>query len=159
MPFTDINSEVKNRLSTSSHEVKEAVIVGLVQKELNRRAATITTLVERAEIAQKELFKLKPDIVSYNEDGTVKDASYSKPQLEAKKKATELLDKLNTAIDKALAGDFSKAYEIVNEKGGGLPRSNPCPVSPRSKLKSSVVRRKRTALCSSGFSNASKKPT
>lgn len=97
-----IRSAVKDALSNSGETVVERVVEALVEKELLERKTKVEKALQSLESMSAELKKVKPDSVTYDADGKVKDESYSKGTIENKKKLVEKIGKLESALDKAL---------------------------------------------------------
>ena len=103
-----INEAIADQIAGSSTVVREIVIRTMVDAEVNRRTNMLVEAIQKAEQQRRELRKFKPDQISYTENGEVASATWSKEVLEDKKKATEKLEKLERAIEKALtAGEFN----------------------------------------------------
>lgn len=104
-----VASEVASVASTPA--ILDSVVKSLVSQEINRRSDALLKVINQAFSLKKELYKVKPDILSYNVDGTVAQAAWSKPKLEEKKKLEEKLDKLDRAIAKAVEkGDYTDVF-------------------------------------------------
>jgi len=118
--MVDVKALVAEKLAASGSAVQEAVISKLVQETLDKRVSIIVAAFAELDKAQKELYKAKPDIVSYDENGTVVSSAYSKAVLDARKKASERIVAVRNAIDKALEGnDFGPVSKVTGSKDGG----------------------------------------
>ena len=87
----------------------------MVQIEINKRVESLTKFVNSFNIFKKEGFKIKPDNVSYDEKGAKVSETWSKGQLDKKKKFEEKIVKAEKAFDAAILGDFSKLDQVINE--------------------------------------------
>lgn len=110
----EIKNEIAERLVGSSGVVKEKVIDILFQKELDRRTDACLKVIEKlAELDKQYKKENKPDIETYNEDGTVDKQTYSKEKAEALRRLREQRSNLDAALKKALEhNDFSKVLEL-----------------------------------------------
>lgn len=110
----DIKNEIAERLVGSSEVVKEKVIDILFQKELDRRTDACLKVIEKlAELDKQYSKENKPDVVTYNEDGSIDKSSYSKDKVDALRKLREQRTNLDNALKKALVdNDFSKVLEL-----------------------------------------------
>lgn len=110
-----VTSLVAQRIADSSPVVQGRVVDVLVEKELQKRSDAVVKGLEKLKEAEKDLYKIKPDVCSYNADGSTLSEGWSKPKLEEKKKAEEYVAKITSAIEKALADkpDFTKLYELI----------------------------------------------
>lgn len=107
--MSNINQEVAKRIASSGADITERVIAHLAEEEIKRRADKVVQTVVEINKLTKSLDKVQPDVVSYNEDGTVANKAWSKNKLEEKKKLTDKIAKLQKALDKALdQSDFGE---------------------------------------------------
>jgi hypothetical protein len=83
-------------------EVRGRVKNQLVETELNRRVEMLAKALTTREDLAKEFNKIKPDQISYDENGEKKSEFYSKQQADARKKALEKLNKCDKAINKCI---------------------------------------------------------
>jgi hypothetical protein len=110
-----ITDAVATKIAEISPAVNEKVIDHLVSIELEKRSSTIISSLEKLRGLQVELKKIRPDVGgAFDEDGNeTKPTLYSKEKFEARKKATEQIEKLQKALDSAIdKGDMSKLYEL-----------------------------------------------
>lgn len=111
---TDIRTTVAIRISKISPVVTDRVIEHLVQQELEKRTSAVIKGIEKLLTLERESFKLKADMVSYNEDGSVKDIAFSEARLKERKENQEKTEKLRNALDAAIGkGDMDKLYNLV----------------------------------------------
>lgn len=109
-----INMQVAERIKASAPDVEQRLVDMLVEKEVSRRVEVVGQGVGKANDLEKELRKIdKPDSETFNADGSTATATYTKARLEELKKTREKLDKLNKAIDKALAGDLGDLTNLI----------------------------------------------
>lgn len=94
--------------------VEQDVIDTLVLREREKRSALIVRGFDELRSQENAFKKFKPDVVTYNGDGTVSSEQWSKAKLDERNKAQEKLNKLITAIEKALEGDTQKLTEALN---------------------------------------------
>lgn len=111
----DIKIQVAERLIGSSKSVKDKVLEVLTNKELERRTEACLKIIEKIEELDKQYKKeSKPDIETYNEDGTVDKTSFSKEKVDSLRKLREQRVRFDDALKKALEqNDFSKALELT----------------------------------------------
>ena len=107
-----IRDAVAAKIAASNDTVHDRIIDILTTKEVERRVDGILKALEERDKLDKELRKIKPDVQTFNEDGSVKDSAYSKGKLDERKKVTERLSKVETAINEALAGNYKKIFEL-----------------------------------------------
>ena len=110
----DVKALVADRLLQLAPSVTNSVIEQLAGAEHSRRISAFLFVVDEIDKAVMEIRKIKP-VVQYDYDGKEQTSSYTKEQIEAKKKLDERVAKLNKAIDatEATPPDFSKILEIA----------------------------------------------
>jgi hypothetical protein len=107
-------AEVADRVKESGPQVYARLRDAMVEREISSRADLMEKAFQRREQLQLDFRKVnKPDNETFNADGTTANASYSKPRLEEIKKAREVLEKLESAMEKALVGNDFKALKEV----------------------------------------------
>lgn len=117
MPTPTIHEAVAAKIGGSNPEVQNRVIDAIADKEIARRVDAILRGIDQVDQMTSELRKMKPDVVSYNDDGTVLSSGYSKAKLDERKKLTEKRDKMQGIVDKALdRADYGDLYSKLNEK-------------------------------------------
>ena len=104
---------VQASISGGTNTVVDRVRAALVDKELEDRKAAVLTVLSKLQEARKDAKKIKPDQETYNADGAIVTSTFSKAKVEELKKSKELQDKLESAIVKALEGDFGKVKEMA----------------------------------------------
>ena len=90
----------------------ERLVGVLATREIEKNSTALQTAWERMGAAKREY---KPDLVSYNIDGTKKEENWSKANLDARNKAQANLSKIVKALDLVFAtGDFSEVIKVAN---------------------------------------------
>jgi hypothetical protein len=106
-------AEVANRVKGTNDIVQETYITKLVQKEVEQRVDLLDKAMQKRFACLTELNKVnRPDVETFGADGKLASSTYTKERLKAIKDAKEALAKIENAIDKALAGDWSKVKEL-----------------------------------------------
>jgi hypothetical protein len=103
-------AEVADKIKGSGEAVRARLVDAMVEKELASRVECLDKAFQRRFELLTNLRKIeRPDTETYNADGTVASASYTKARIEEIKKAKEALEKHENALEKALStNDFSK---------------------------------------------------
>lgn len=114
-PSHGVALAVAQQIAQAAPAILDKVVTQLAAVEIEKRATALAAAVNSAVATKRELYKVKPDIVAYDESGKETSANWSKAKLEEKKKLEEKLAKIDSAIEKALAGDFSKLLELKAE--------------------------------------------
>lgn len=121
-----LNEKVAESIAASNPTVVSNVIAALAEVEIKRRTKAVIDALVTLNQFRKEQYKIKPDIVSYNADGSPKDQAWSKAKLEEKKKLEEKIAKYEKAIDLALGDnqDYTKLFEVAgNDKSANQSES------------------------------------
>lgn len=112
MELNETLKKVSEVISSSNEEVINRVVGVFVEKELSRRVDSLVSAFNSLEEKNKELAKVKPDHVLYDQDGNKTTESYTKDKVDEVKKLKESIKKVETAINAALEGDFSKVFNL-----------------------------------------------
>lgn len=109
----DLLKDVSDVLSSSIGTVRSRFKDMLVERAISSRVDTLDKGIIKVQEAERELRKVKPDLISISSDGT-RSENWSKEQYEKKAKAEETLQKLRNAVERALSGEgFDKLSELV----------------------------------------------
>jgi hypothetical protein len=114
--MTDIRKDIAARIAEINPQVSESVVSAIVSREVEKRSNAIVQGLDKLRDLERDLKKIKPDQVTYDVDGKVKDESWSQGQLKSLTEARQKIKKLTDAIDKALGGDIGDLNN-VNGKG------------------------------------------
>ena len=111
--FTDVLTDVSETIKAEAGvtvvaRVKEA----FVERELARRTDALVKAFDKLNTLKGDFKKIKADNVLYDEDGKVASESFTKDKLEERNKAKKAVEKVEEAINAALAGDFNKVYNV-----------------------------------------------
>lgn len=111
-----IGIKVAEQISAAGPVILNKVVEKLATVEIEKRADALLNAVNSAVSTQRELYKVKPDIVAYDGEGKEVSANWSKVKLEEKKKLEEKLTKIEAAVTKAVEkGDFSGVLSLKGE--------------------------------------------
>ena len=110
---TILLSLISEKLKEKNFTIREKVVESCVNKEIDKRVETLNKALKTRATAHNEVRKLdKPDVKAFDSEGKVISEVFSGERFKELKKAREKLEKIDTAIDKALEGDFSKLNEL-----------------------------------------------
>ena len=114
-----LRESVEEALSAAGSQVRQRAVNVLVEKELERRTKLLLDGLAKCDEAKRNFNKIKPDVITYNEKGEKQTESWSKPKVEERKKAEQLLKKFDEAIVEALGDkpNYEKLSKVVS--GGG----------------------------------------
>jgi len=118
---TEVVQRAAQAIANSGPTVAQKVVDVLATREIEKRANTLVTGLDKLTKLRGDARKIKPDQLAYGADcKPVGEGTYSKAKAEELKKANEAIDKLQAALDLALSdkADFSKLYNLVNSSSG-----------------------------------------
>jgi len=104
-PKESIWARIKEGILAKSTEVPQTVVNHYVDKEIDFRVARTISAIDAAQSLTNLIKKIKPDQESFDGDGKIASATFSKAKTEEKKKLRERLEK----IEEALADVFKKS--------------------------------------------------
>ena len=109
-----VKESVTEQLGAVGPSVREKVVTLLVDAEIEKRTNAVVAVVRKLDEANAALKKInRPDTETYNEDGSVASASFTKQRLDEVKKTKETIAKLEKALDEAFdKSDFQKVFEL-----------------------------------------------
>lgn len=113
-----IHEILGDQFARCAPQVTERVVNVLVDREVSKRADAIVKVLDKLAELHKDSFRIKADVVSFDDQGKVVSATWSKDQLEKKKKNTEQILKFERAIDKATDDkkpDMADVYNLANQ--------------------------------------------
>jgi len=114
-----LKSSVADALAMNgSKQVFDRVRDHLVEDELKRRTDLVLKGLAKKEEIERELRKVKPDQQGLDLSGKVVSETYSKAKVEEVKKLKEQLNKVEKALEGALASEkpcFDKLREVVGK--------------------------------------------
>jgi len=111
----DVLNMVKEKLASSASDVQSRLVDSLTNKEIQDRVALLTRSLEKLKELKKAFDKIKPDLESYDENEKLIGKSFSKAKNEEKKKTREKMDKLDSAVTKALNLENPEAFQKLKE--------------------------------------------
>lgn len=117
-----LRADVKTSVAEQQNngEVRKRVIAQLAEAEIVKRTDLLAKAIAKREEQSKTIDKIRPDMVSYSDTGTVVAEHYSKAKADELKKARELLGKIDKAIDKAVnTADYEEVRKVVGGGGEG----------------------------------------
>lgn len=113
----DIRVAVGEQLAKIAPRVETEVVEAIVDKGVEKRVNALISCLDKLETADKELSKLGPDDVKYDDKGAKTDEFFTKKRVDERAKAQGKINKLTNAINKALdKGDYSDVYNLAAGK-------------------------------------------
>ena len=108
-----ITEAVATSIKECAPKVEERIINALVEREVNRRSEAVVRVMDQISRDNGKLLRFKPDLVTFNVDGTKATEAYSKEKLEERNKIVRAIDKASNAVSKALEnGEYSDVYNL-----------------------------------------------
>jgi Zn/Cd-binding protein ZinT len=115
-PFSNISKSVKQIVEQNlkSGSLLESVIETIAQEKIAGHAATLVAAVKKQDVLRRDVSKIKPDLVSFDENGKKVSEFYSQANQKTLREAKEKLDKFEKAFQKALnSGDFNELENLA----------------------------------------------
>jgi hypothetical protein len=110
-----IHVKVAAQLAELAPRVEAKVIEALTERELNKRSEAAVKGIDQLNRLRTDMYKLKPDQVVYDKEGTKISEGYSKSVIDQREELTKKTNKLTNALNKALdKDDFNDLYGLVN---------------------------------------------
>ncbi len=104
-----------NLTETLPNRTRGFVVEHFAKLEAEKQGTALIKGLDKLSSLERDLNKInRPDVQTFNEDGSVASASWSKDRLDERKKLSEQIEKLSKAIDKADdKGDFADLYNLT----------------------------------------------
>jgi hypothetical protein len=116
----ELLAEVAEKIDASGVAVRERVVSAMVEKTIAQRADLLEKALNKLGDLRKELYKLGPDAITFVGPERTKHEAFTKQQLDARVKAEENIEKLETAIENTLKGGkdtWKKLSEVLDKVG------------------------------------------
>jgi DNA-binding transcriptional regulator GbsR (MarR family) len=109
-----VKESVTEQLGNIGPSVREKVVTLLVDAEVEKRTNAVVAVVRKLDEANAALKKInRADNETFNEDGSVATATFTKTRLDDIKKNKEIIAKLEKALDEAFEkSDFQKVFDL-----------------------------------------------
>ena len=102
----------------NSNKIIDSVVDRLVDVEVSNRINICVQAVNLYEDLLVESKKIKPDIVSFNDDGSPANVLWSKQKIEEKNKMSDKITKINKTISRALEeNNWKDLFDLVKSYG------------------------------------------
>ena len=126
----NINEKVAEKLASAGPTVVDAVVEHLAKKEIDRRTKAVLDGLDKLQKLEKDIKKMKPDMVGLDEKGVQVSANWSKAKFDEKAKLEKSAGKLREALDAALdKADYGKLFNLgspaENSKEGVAEEGTP----------------------------------
>lgn len=110
-----IREAVAETLSNLGERTRNQVVEHFAQAEATKQASALITGLDKLRGLESDLRKVKPQNNAFNEAGEpVGEATFTKDQIEQRKKLNEQIEKLTKAINKAdEKADFGDLYNLA----------------------------------------------
>lgn len=104
-----------NLTNTLPARTRELVVEHFAKMEAEKQGTALIKGLDKLSALERDLNKInRPDVKTYNEDGSEASSTWSKDRLDERKKLSEQIEKLSKAIDKADdKGDFADLYNLT----------------------------------------------
>jgi hypothetical protein len=116
--MASIKEAVAEKIAALGPAVQDGVVTILVEQVKDKRIKAILSAQNLIEEKQKELKKIKPD-QTFDKDNKLVGETFSKSNMEAKKKVEEVIAKTEKALGEALGEtpNFENLFKVLQNKG------------------------------------------
>lgn len=113
-----LRDTVATEISTIAPAVADRVVKHFVDTEVSRRTDLIVKGMDTLHQLNNDLRKInKPDVNTFNGDGSPAYSSFTKPRLDEVNKLIDRIAKLTKSIDAALNGQVNDLKAFLDKKG------------------------------------------
>src|ERR1041384_5725629 len=115
--MSTVTDKVAEEITKLAPRVESEVVAILVNRQVKKRVDALVSVLDMVDKANKDLLKLRADMVFFNEAGEALEPVFSKSKNEEKKKLKVKIDKLEKGLTKALEkNDYEDVYNISSGK-------------------------------------------
>ncbi len=118
MSFSELLSSVKELIASRVDDPRQRVIDGLAEKEVERRANILSSLLDAYKSTKSDLDKTRPPKM-FTPEGNEVVGNYTAEEHGRAKKLRERLQKIDQAYAKACEGDYQQAEKLAKGGKGG----------------------------------------
>ncbi len=116
----ELNNSIKSKVADSGGVIKDKFVDSEVKKVIDQRSTQLASLVDAMNVARRDLNKIKPDVIAYNQDGSKASENYTKAAIDKRAKGVEKLAKADKVLKKALIdNDYSEVDECIKKLKSG----------------------------------------
>lgn len=117
MKFTEMIDRVREGIATAMTSPADRVVAALVEEEVERRAGILRRGYDEFKKVTADLGSIKSADARFDGEGNeIAPASFTQQQIQQRKKATDRLEKLDTALGKAhTEGDYSGLEKLLGK--------------------------------------------
>lgn len=115
---TTVHMKVAEGISALAPSVEEAVVDTLVDREKKRRSLAIVQVFDKRDTLINDLNKIRPKSDRFDEEGKpIGNPSFTKDEVEKRRKLKEQISKCENAINKAIdKQDYADVYNLSTGK-------------------------------------------
>jgi hypothetical protein len=105
---------IAEQISKIGPAVQGKIVDIMVERELDKRSTAFVQVMDKLSKLEKDMKKIRPDMVFYNGEGKVASENFSKAKIDERGKLTQQIEKLTKALNKALEQeDFGDVYQLA----------------------------------------------
>lgn len=121
----NINQKVAEQIASAGDEIAQRVINLLAEKDKEKRVSILVQCIGELDGMNKEIEKIRADLVLYDADGKVTSENWSKAKLEERNSKKGKRDKLEAAISLALEkNDFNALFNRTKNANNTEPATS-----------------------------------
>lgn len=115
MTIGTIHATVATRLAAAAPSIQDAVVDALVAKVLETRKSALLQALDEVSKCDRELNKLRPDMVTYTENGQKASESYSKKVIDDRQRLQARKSKIVQAVELAMETNSNDAWSKLTQ--------------------------------------------
>lgn len=111
----NLADEITSKVNGSKDAVRAQLVARFSDREINSRVDVLEKAFEHHKVLKNALNRVKPDTITYDGDGKVASATFTKTALDAKKKIEEGYKKFDAALTTALESGTAESFTKLKE--------------------------------------------
>lgn len=115
MTIGTIHATVATRLAAAAPSIQDAVVDALVAKVLEARKSALLQALDEVSKCDRELNKLRPDMVTYTENGQKASESYSKKAVDERQRLQSRKSKIIQAVELAMETNSNDTWSKLTQ--------------------------------------------
>lgn len=109
-----LQQDVKRHLSDHGSTIRERVVAQLAEEEISRRVGLLREAVDTRSSFNRELNKLKPDVITYDDNGE-EERRWTKKARDERDKLLDKLGKIDARINAVIEQPNASNYDQLSK--------------------------------------------
>jgi uncharacterized protein YdaU (DUF1376 family) len=104
----NIREQVAQRIAEAGPAIAERIVAAMAEDLLAKRVKQVLDAFSEVDGLKVQVKRLRPDLISFDENGAIASSAYSKARVEERQKLARRIGKIEAALAKALErNDFA----------------------------------------------------